>query len=60
MLSVILYPAECRDFKIPVDFQMPAKYCTAAAAPVCAHWAAEHPQWEIKRWKCQSGSLNDI
>ncbi len=66
MLSVILSacliadPNECRDFKIPVDFRMPAKYCTAAAAPVCARWASEHPQWQIKRWKCQPSSLNDI
>ncbi len=66
MLSVILSacliadPNQCRDFKIPVDFKMPAKYCTAAATPVCARWANEHPQWQIKRWKCQSSTLNDI
>jgi hypothetical protein len=66
MLSVIVSacliadPNQCRDFKIQVDFQMPAKYCTAAAAPVCAQWAGEHPQWQIKRWKCQAATLNDL
>ena len=40
MLSVILSacliadPEQCRDFKIQVDFKMPAKYCTVAAQPV--------------------------
>jgi hypothetical protein len=57
---LIADPNECRDFKIPVDFKMPAKYCAMAAAPVYAQWAKEHPQWEIKRWKCQSATLNDI
>jgi len=27
-----------RDFKIQVDFKMPAKYCTVAAQPVLAGW----------------------
>ena len=66
MLSIILSaclvadPNQCKDFKIPVDFKMPAKYCTAAAAPVCAQWANEHPQWQIKRWMCRPASVNDI
>jgi hypothetical protein len=66
MLSIILsgcliaHPGQCRDFKIPVDFQMPAKYCTMAAQPVVAQWSAEHPQWEIKSWKCQPSTLNDL
>lgn len=66
MLAIILSacliadPNECRDFTVPVDFRMETKYCTIAAAPVFAQWAAEHPQWEIKRWKCQSGSQHDI
>lgn len=66
MLSIIVSacliadPKECRDFKIPVDFAMPAKYCTRAAQPICAGWAAQHPQWEIKRWRCQPSTQNDI
>jgi hypothetical protein len=65
MLSIILsgcliaHPAQCQDFKIQTDFQMPAKYCTMKAQPVVAQWAGEHPQWEIKAWRCQSSALND-
>lgn len=66
MLSIILsgcliaHPGQCRDFKIPVDFLMPSKYCTMAAQPVVAQWSAEHPQWEIKSWKCQPSTLHDL
>ena len=65
MLSIILsgcliaHPEQCRDFKIQTDFQMPTKYCTMAAQPVVAQWSADHPQWEIKSWKCQPSSLDD-
>ena len=37
MLAIILSacliadPKQCRDFRIQVDFQMPAKYCPSAA-----------------------------
>ena len=66
MLSIILSaclianPKQCQDFKIQVDFQMPAKYCPVRAQPVVAQWAGDHPQWQIERWKCQPSSQNDI
>ncbi len=66
MLAIILSacliadPNQCRDFKLLVDFAMPAQYCTMAAAPVVAQWSAEHPQWQIKRWQCQPATTNDI
>lgn len=65
MLSIILSacliadPAQCRDFKIQTDFRMPTKYCTMAAQPVVAQWSGDHPQWQIKAWKCQPSSLDD-
>ncbi len=65
MLSIILagcliaHPEQCQDFKIQVDFQMPAKYCAMAAQPVVAQWAGGDPQWEIKSWKCQPSSWDD-
>jgi len=65
MLSIILSaclvsdPQQCRDFKIPLDVNMDAQHCTMAAPPYFAKWAEEHPQWQIKRWKCQPTGLND-
>ncbi|MGE0024049.1 MAG: hypothetical protein AB7S70_10515 [Hyphomicrobium sp.] len=66
MLSIILSaclisdPHSCKDFKIPLDVSMDARQCTMAAPPYFAQWAEEHPNWQIKRWKCQASSLNDI
>ncbi|MBN8911485.1 MAG: hypothetical protein J0H65_05375 [Rhizobiales bacterium] len=66
MLSIILSacliadPNQCRDFKIPLDTSMDALHCTMAAPPYFAKWAEEHPQWQIRRWKCQPSSMNDI
>lgn len=65
MLSIVLSacliadPNQCRDFKVPVDFQMDAMHCAMAAPPIFARWAEEHPQWQIKRWRCQSSTLDD-
>lgn len=66
MLSIILSacliadPRQCRDFRIQVDFQMPAKYCPMRAQPVVAQWAGAHPQWQIESWRCQSSTEHDL
>ncbi len=65
MLAIVLSacliadPKHCRDFKIPLDVSMDAMQCTMAAPPYFAQWAEEHPKWQIRRWTCQSSSLND-
>jgi hypothetical protein len=65
MLSIILSacliadPKQCRDFKIPLDVSMDVVQCSMAAPPYFAQWAEEHPQWQIRRWKCQPDTLND-
>ena len=65
MLSIVLSaclvanPGQCKDFKIPLDVDMDAMQCAMAAPPYFAQWVEEHPQWQIRRWKCQPSSLND-
>jgi len=65
MLSIILSaclvadPNQCRDFKIPLDVDMDVGQCAMAAPPYFAQWVEEHPQWQIRRWKCQPTGLND-
>jgi hypothetical protein len=65
MLTIVLSaclisnPNQCRDFKIPLDVNMDALQCAMAAPPYFAQWVEEHPKWQIRRWKCQSSSLND-
>lgn len=65
MLSIILSacliadPQQCRDFRIPLDIDMDTLRCAMAAPPYFAKWVEEHPQWRIRRWKCQPASMND-
>jgi hypothetical protein len=65
MLSIILsaclvtHPDQCRDFKIPLDVTMDPLHCAMAAPPYFAQWAEEHPQWQIRRWKCQPVTMDN-
>ena len=42
------------------DVDMDAKQCAMVAPPYFAQWSEEHPQWQIRRWKCQPATLDDI
>lgn len=52
-------PATCKDFKLPLDGDMDASQCAMYAPPFFAQWAEEHPDWAIKRWKCQSATQDE-
>ena len=53
-------PGVCRDYKIPVNEGLDATQCAMHAPPHFAKWAGEHPGWQVKKWRCTSGSENDI
>jgi hypothetical protein len=38
---------------------MDASQCAMYAPPFFAQWADEHPDWTIKRWKCQAATEDD-
>lgn len=65
MLSIILSaclvtnPGYCRDFRIPLDSAADTRHCAMAAPPYFAQWTEEHPQWQVRRWRCVSSSLSD-
>jgi hypothetical protein len=66
MLAIILSacmtndPSVCKNYKIPLDADIDPTRCAMFAPPHFAKWAAEHPGWEIKKWKCAAGGDNDI
>lgn len=43
----------CKDHSVLTDFSS-QKQCIAMAMPELAIWAGEHPNWQIKRWSCES------
>lgn len=62
VLSVCLAndPSVCRDYKLPVTIPVTPLRCSIDAPPYFARWAAEHPMWQIKRWRCVPASQDDI
>lgn len=66
MLAIILSacmandPSVCKDYKIPLASDLDIGRCALYAPPHFAKWAEEHPGWSIRRWRCTSGSSDDI
>jgi hypothetical protein len=66
MLAIILSacmandPNVCKDYKIPLADDVDPTRCAMFAPPHFAHWADEHPGWQIKKWRCTTGADNDI
>lgn len=66
MLAIILSacltsdPSICKDYKISVNPDLDVTTCMMDAPPHFAHWADEHPGWQIKRWRCTTANENDI
>ncbi|HRN89390.1 hypothetical protein [Hyphomicrobium sp.] len=65
MLTIILSaclvanPSECRNFELPLAVEMDVRRCAMVAPPYFARWIDEHPQWQIKGWKCKPAAQKD-
>lgn len=46
-------PDQCRDFQFTfvADAATPQQ-CMMFGQPEIAKWAALHPKWKVRRWKC--------
>lgn len=68
MMTIILSaclvaePSKCKDFRIPLEVSEPMDVtrCAVQAPPYFAQWSEEHPAWQVRKWRCQPASLNDI
>jgi hypothetical protein len=45
---------------VPLNENYNAARCYLYAQPHFAKWAADHPAWEIKKWKCVDGNVQDL
>jgi hypothetical protein len=57
---LIANPGVCRDYRVPLAVEVDAKHCLFEAQPHFARWAAQHPNWEIKRWRCSPADAQDL
>jgi hypothetical protein len=53
-------PGVCRDYRIPLAHHVSSSNCMTDAQPHFAVWAAQHPGWQIVRWRCASGDMEDL
>lgn len=53
-------PEVCRNYRIPLAYGVDENHCLFEAQPHFAKWAAEHPQWQIKRWHCSASSIEEL
>jgi hypothetical protein len=66
MLAIIISaclvhePNVCKDYKVPLMFDVSSEMCMLHAPPHFAKWAEDHPGWQIKRWRCSAASDQDL
>lgn len=46
-------PERCETFHLPFEAEMAAPQCVWQSQLRAAQWAAEHPQWVIRRLSCE-------
>jgi hypothetical protein len=66
MISIVISaclnrnPSVCREYRVPRAANVDTKGCLFQAQPHLPKWAEQHPQWEIKRWRCAPGDYQDL
>jgi len=66
MISIIISacliaePGVCKDYRIPLAADVDAKRCLVEAQPHLPRWAAEHPKWTIRSWRCASSDFQEL
>jgi hypothetical protein len=53
-------PGVCKDYRIPLAYQVDHNHCMTDAQPHFATWVARHPGWRIVRWHCTSADVEDL
>lgn len=53
-------PGVCQKYRIPLARGVNATACLIQAPPHFAKWSAAHPKWQIMRWRCTSGDVEDL
>jgi hypothetical protein len=66
MISIVISaclvgnPNVCKDYRVPLAVEVDAKRCLFEAQPHLPRWAAQHPNWTIKSWRCASADVQDL
>lgn len=53
-------PGVCKDYRVPLAYDVDAKRCLFEAQPHLPRWAEQHPNWQIRSWRCATGDYQDL
>jgi hypothetical protein len=53
-------PGVCKDYRIPLSYNIDPNRCAMDAQPHFADWVEHHPGWRIVRWRCTTGDVEDL
>ena len=54
IITACLTGAMCTDFRVPLEPTITAPMCERQGQFGLAEWAAEHPAYAIRRWRCEA------
>ena len=57
---LIADPSVCKDHRVPLLRNIDPAQCAQDALPHFAGWAAAHPAWTIKSWRCTTASVEEL
>lgn len=53
VIAACLGAGECREFTRLYDpVEVSYLTCVVAGQPEVARWQADHPDWQVRRWRC--------
>jgi hypothetical protein len=52
-------PNTCRNERLLFESDASLMQCTMNAPPFIAQWGDKHPEWLVRRWKCQYPGKGD-
>lgn len=59
MVCRLAQPDMCEEQRLPFAGQETLQRCAMAAQIYIAQWAGEHPQWEIRNFRCENAGTRD-
>ncbi len=54
IITACLSAATCTDFRVPLEPTITASMCVRQGQLGLAEWAAGHPAYTIRRWRCEA------
>ncbi|MCQ0990115.1 hypothetical protein [Jiella marina] len=52
-VCMVANPANCKEERLSYQARATSAQCMMLSSPYVAAWAGDHPQWSVKRWRCE-------